>query len=231
MGAAGLVPAALLCGSTLALAASISPVLVDLTPKSKVRSVRFTNTSDDVQVIQADTLEWRQDDGRDVREPTDRLLVTPRIARIPRGGTQIFRVSERTGAGSVERSYRLLLEDITSDAELKTARGNEIRLRISTDLPVFSAPAGDTKALPVWSRCQAPAGKLCLRLDNQGNKRVRISNVRVGGGSSQFQLKIVDTVLAGSWKQWTVDASPAAQRATQVRYRSEEGETTSDLPR
>lgn len=217
--------------STLGLAASISPVLVELTPQAKVKSIRFTNTSDDVQIIQAEVLEWRQDDGRDVREPADHLMVTPRIAQIARGATQIFRVSERAGAGSAERSYRLLLEDITSDADLKTVRLNEIRLRITTDIPVFSAPAGTARALPVWSWCQAPAGKLCLRVDNQGNKRVRISNVRLSDGGAEIPVKIVDTVLAGSWKQWNVDRGPQTQRAWQVRYRSEAGEASADVPR
>ena len=226
-GAGSFLPAALLCGTTVALAASISPVLVELTPKAKVKSIRFTNTGSDIQIIQADVLEWRQENGRDVRESTDRLMVTPRIARIPHGATQVFRVSERTGAGSVERSYRLLLEDITSNADRKAMPGNEIRLLFTADLPVFSAPVGTAKAIPVWSRCYVPVGKPCLRLDNQGSKRVRISNVRLFDGRTETPLKIVDTVLAGSWKQWTVDS----QGAEQVRYSSEDGGANADLAR
>ena len=226
--AGSLLPALLLCGTTAALAASISPILVELTPKAKVKSIRFTNTGKDIQVIQADAREWRQENGGDVREATDRLVVSPRIARIPQGGTQIFRVSERSSGGTVERSYRLVLEDITADVDLKALQGNEIRLRITTDLPVFSSPVGIAKATPVWSRCSAPAGKLCLRLDNQGNKRVRISNVRLLGAGAEIPVKIVDTVLAGSWKQWTVDSIPEAQRAGHVRYRSEDGEVNAE---
>jgi len=227
--AGSLLPAALICGTTVVLAASISPVLVELTPDAKVKSIRFTNTGNDIQIIQAEALEWRQENGRDVHEATDRLMVTPRIAQIPSGGTQIFRVAERTAVGSVERSYRLMLEDITSDADMKAVRGHEIRLRITTDLPVFSAPVDTAKAMPVWSRCSAPAGKLCLRLDNQGNKRVRISSVRLFDGGTETPVKIVDTVLAGSWKQWTLDSTPQAQRSSHVRYRSEVGETNANL--
>lgn len=227
MGAIG----ALACYSaTAAVAATVSPVLVEFPANKAVKSVRFQNDSDEVVVLQVQVLSWQQEDGHDIYNDTEQLVVTPGIVRIPGRATQVFRVFERAPITPTERAYRLILEDITSDADSsKEGGGSQVKLRINHNLPVFGAPATAGKAMPVWRSCEAPIGKTCLRLENRGNKRVRISDVSISKGDSKTQLKIVDTVLAGSWKEWVVDVSVTGQGTSLVRYRAESGEASAEL--
>lgn len=217
------------CCAIGANAATVSPVLVELSPKQPVKTVRFQNDSDDVVVLQVQALNWLQENGLDIYNDATQLVVSPRIVRIPAHATQVFRIIERAPIGSAERAYRLILEDITSDADQAEQGGAQVKLRINHNLPVFGAPATAGRAMPFWSRCVAPVGKTCLRLENRGNKRIRIADVSINQGENKAQLKIVDAVLAGSWKEWVVDAGGIGQGASVIRYRTESGAASAEI--
>lgn len=213
-----------------ASAVTVSPVLVELSRNRPVVSIAVTNDEDQELVFQVQALAWSQQDGKDHTEETADLVVAPVIVRIAAHTKQQIRVRDRGRTDSTERSYRLVLENISSEVKPKEDAPAGIAFRISHDLPVFAAPATPGKSAAVWGRCDAPAGKTCLRLDNRGNKRIRLSGVRFVSASGETPLKIVDTVLAGAWKQWTFDSSPEALGATQLKYNTEQGEASAALP-
>lgn len=197
-------------------AMSISPILVELTPARRVASVSMTNPGDQPKTFQAQLLAWSQRDGTDQYAETDDLIITPVIALIAPGSTQIFRVAVRSkSAATVEQAYRLILEDVTEESRPQTSVGVSLRYRFS--LPVMSAPTTPVRASPRWSLCSAPAGKVCVRLDNDGNRRLRLSTVTLEGQDGwRRDVPGVGTVLAGAWKEWRLDSLPGQGAPSRV---------------
>ena len=201
------VGAVLFAGS--ATAQSISPVLIELSPARPVSSVTLSNTTDHARLFQVDGLAWTQRDGADAYERSAELLVTSAIVEIPAGESQVFRVARRgPPAFGSEEAYRLILEDIT-EAAPPSQTAAQVNLRLRFSLPVFATPSASGQPAPAWSLCDAPVGKGCIRLDNNGAKRFRFS--RLQGETETWRGPIVrgDTVLAGAWKSWLFDMPPA----------------------
>lgn len=135
----------LLFSTSISHAMSISPILVDLSPQKKVVSVTLVNTSDKKLRYQVNSLSWSQVDGKNEYQETKDLLVVPAMVEIAPGASQIFRVTSRhPQANSIEKSYRLVLENLTVDEPKDLAKANQLILRISHDIPVFLAPIQQT---------------------------------------------------------------------------------------
>lgn len=196
----------LLFSTTIIHAMSISPILVDLSPQKKVASLTLVNTSDKKLRYQANSLSWLQVDGKNHYEETKDLLVVPAMVEIAPGASQIFRVTSRfPQANSVEKSYRLVLEDLTEEEPNDLAKANQLIFRISHDIPVFLAPMQQKISSSRWIRCEAPAGQGCIRIENLGNERIRFSDLNIQGEKWEKSLTVNDTILAGAWKQWLYD--------------------------
>lgn len=210
---------AVLFGAPFAEAVVVSPVLVELTAQKPLAAVSLHNDSTRVMRFQAETLAWRQVEDQDVYEATQDLLVVPPIADIVPGASKVFIVSWRARAvGDAERAYRLMLEDITQDADGQTG---VLNLRFRHNLPVFAMPAGATRFAPHWRLCAAPTGKACVRLDNAGNRRIRLYQLSVEGTGWRQEIRAAATVLAGAWAQWTFDLTPQHEGPLRVSARVE----------
>jgi len=185
----------------------ISPVLVDLTAKKKVVAVSVSLAATAPKPVRLQTLvqRWEQDNGKQRLTESDDILVSPAIVELSPGTTQMFRVALRgQRPGTVEAAYRLILEDVSEIDPAQVKQGS-ITFRFRYDLPVFVAPLAPAVDSAKWSQCSGSSGKGCLRLDNKGNRRIRLSKMNVEGKGWRQEIKDGGTVLAGAWKQWTFD--------------------------
>lgn len=191
-------------------AVTISPVQVDLTRQKPVMSITVNNPSSESITFQSRLRSWRQVNGQDEYDETNDLVVVPPMAILPAGRSQIFRVAmRRPQAPSVEQAYRLILENIPDEsAEAVAKRAGTIVVHISHDLPVLVAPAVKVGVVPRLSTCSAPAGKICVRLENAGNVSVRMRALSIGTGDASVSIKVFGAILAGAWKQWVFDRPP-----------------------
>ena len=218
----------LLAGATPAIAGvAISPVSVELSPTQRVAQITLSNTGPAPIVIQADAAVWSQVDNADRYDKTDALLVAPAIVEVPARSAQVFRVGLR-GAfpKSGERTFRLYLEDIT-----EPTKGSGLSLRIRHDLPVMIAGPTPGKALPRLRACEANAAVACVRLDNEGDRRVKITSLTVEGEGWRKEIKTPVVVLAGAWKQWTFDTGPTSSGSVKAIAETSVGTLSADLPR
>lgn len=192
--------AALVSGgwSTAFAGVSLSPVSVELSQVNRVGSVTLQNKGDAPVVIQASAARWTQPEGVDDYKDTGELLVAPAIVEIAPGASQIFRVTLR-GAFPVglEQAFRLYLEDVTAPEE-----NTGISLRIRHDLPVMVAGAKDGKPAPRVAACPAPTPPACVRLYNDGDRRLKVAAVKAEAGGWRETIPAATTVLAGAWRQW-----------------------------
>ena len=163
-------------------------------------SIRVLNDSNEAMTFQAETLSWQQVTGADQYAQTQDLLAAPAILQIAPGAGQILRVTLRKPpVTDVKLAHRLILEDVTAESSLQP---DTVKLRFRHNLPLFAAPHQPPLVNSQRRRCAAPANKACIELNNQGNRRVRLTGVAVEGPNWRKDIRGGATVLAGSSRHW-----------------------------
>lgn len=213
-GAAAHRPAAAADGVTIA------PVVIEIGSPRKVAAITLTNNGSQAVTYQVQASAWRQRDGADLSEENDDLLVVPAIVDVPPGASQVLRVMLRSRAPApVERSYWILLENITRDVAL--AATSAVSFKLSHKLPVMIAPAGKVVHALRWLPCapasaaasasdSAGAPQACVRLHNDGNRRVKIRAIELAGDGWRQPLVLPAglNLLAGAQREWSIPLAP-----------------------
>lgn len=225
--------AGLLSCATAMSQALISPVLIEFAPKQRIATVRITlsDKATSPMRLQAQLLRWRQDvHGAAVTQPSDDLVVTPRIAEIHPGKQQVLRLALRGPLpADTEMAYRLVLEDIADPVPVDLGGGAAVNFRMAYDLPVLVAPRSPVVSALRWRNCpqattpRASTGT-CLRIVNAGNRRLKVQAVMLAGDGWQRSLNLGegDAVLAGDEREWTIPA-PASGPVRSVQVRTATG--------
>lgn len=226
----------LLLGAASALAAvassaaaagtlQINPVLVEIGEGQRSGSVTIRNMETTPVVVRAYALGWRQADGEDRYEETASLIVSPPVATIPPGGTQIVRVGPRAPAAGPQ-SYRLIVEEVP---EAAPAAGIRVALRLN--LPLYiRVPAGAPADLG-WSARRGGDGRWAVEARNGGAGWVRV-DARAAEAATGLRFPegfAFGTVLPGGARRWALDGSAAVSDATRLR-RIQAGSDGDSLP-
>jgi fimbrial chaperone protein len=217
----------------LSHAVIISPVQLDLSAKSPVASFTVTNDSAATLTYQSSALSWIQVDGQDVQVATNDLIVTPPIISINPKSSQVFRVALfKPGVHLLEQSYRIILDDISTDANTKTESG--ISFRFNHNLPVFYAPLTNIDSI-LWTICEShTAGKSCLQMENKGNRHAKVIKFTAVSANSAEPSDASKTLLAGSSSQWIFSTMLGAENTSSIQLITDKGPITlslKDLPR
>jgi fimbrial chaperone protein len=210
-------------------ALTISPVIVELSPTRRVVSVTVTNASENALSFQAEAVAWSQPDGHDLYEETTDLMVVPPIAEIGPGATQIFRITTRTPPGSREQAYRVILDDVTEETATQPNSAT-VNIRVRHSLPVFVAAIGKPRTSARLGACAAPSSGGCVRLDNDGERYVVIKALTIEGGAARKEVQAGTRVLAGAWREWTLDLPANSTGPLHVRVDTSAGAFTGEVP-
>lgn len=230
----------------------IGPLAVEFAPQQRVAavSVRLDENAKVPVRLQAEVLRWTQNLAGDaVTEETDDLLVTPPIVDVLPGQRQVFRLALRGNRPAPEElAYRLILEDVTeSSGATEISPGMTINFRVRHDLPVVLAPIRPVRSSLRWKICPPDSKQLvgttlkasseasppvinaaCVRLLNDGNRRVKVQTLTLSGDGWQqvLSLKEGENVLAGTEREWRVPLAPGQSGATLgVKVDTARGET------
>jgi fimbrial chaperone protein len=244
VGALGLV---LTCAGAARAGVSISPVVVEMDAPRRPVSVTVRNTGDKPITLQSNTLSWQQADGSDRYEPTSDIMVVPAIAEIAPGASQVFRLALRVPPSAVERAYRLYLEDVSKELSKGEQATKTVAVRFNHNLPVLVAPSRPAPVALQWKPCgdatvvaasplvgasatgTASAPPRCFTLRNAGNRRVRVSGLRLAGDGWEqaVQLPAPQVVLAGAQRSWRIPSRPGSEVRT-LRADTETGSTQAE---
>lgn len=126
--------------TALASAPSIEliPTTITVPAGESAGSVAIRNASDTAVGFRASALSWTNAGEQDMRlEPTEDLVVFPATLVIPPRDTRRIRIGARFGPVAIERSYRLILEEVGLEPS-SSSSGVTMRMRFS--LPVFFQP-------------------------------------------------------------------------------------------
>lgn len=195
--------AALLPGkAALAGAFQVNPVNINLPADKATAALTIQNADDKPLSVRISAYAWTQENGVDVRTPTKDVLATPPIVTIPAKGSQVIRVGLRNRDTSVERAYRVIVEEIPQQIADKAA----IQMVLRLDLPLYALPKTAGKADLKWSAWRDAQGNVVMEARNSGtlHEQVRELQAKTASGKSITLSKAMGVVLPGSARQWKI---------------------------
>lgn len=118
---------------------AVSPVRLYMTPKDRAIAVTLRNEGDTEVVLQAEINTWTQKaDGTDELVPTDDLILSPPIIKLPPRGTQVVRLARLVPPDADRQlTYRMIIREVP---EINAKPGINIPFALAFSLPVFITP-------------------------------------------------------------------------------------------
>jgi len=180
----------------------VAPVSVELVAGAMATTLSVTNHGTETTPIQVRAFVWDQQEGVDRLTATDDLMASPPIAQVAPEGTQVIRLVLRRPVGTIERSFRLLIDQIPSAGAAGTVR---VALRLS--IPVFAEPSAHVAATLTWRVADLGNGHGELIATEAGGRHTKVSNVGLvsaAGDIPAIHLNATPYVLAGTTCRWPI---------------------------
>lgn len=201
----------------------ISPVLIDvMTETAAATTIRLRNRSVEPVRVQLRMHRWQQTDGEDVLKPAGDgiVAVSPPFVTLNSGVENIVRIARLAkGAVTGEETYRLLIDELPPPA----LPDGQVRLAMRHSIPIFFRSANAKASRLSW-RLSRTDGVTSLVASNEGERRVRITQLSIRGGTTGVETLIAPGlagyVLGGSSKRWVLRTG---EQPVSVTFNSETG--------
>jgi fimbrial chaperone protein len=183
---------------------SVVPVNVFLGPRQNAATLTVTNRSDQEMAVQIRPYVWNQADGNDQLDATRLLVISPPIATVPAGGSQLVRLLLKQPAANKEATYRILLDQLPPPAQAGIVH---VVFRLS--IPIFVQPA--VRAAPhLQFHLESDAGLIYLVGRNDGLRHEAIREIAlwtINGSRLPAEASESPYILAGATRRWRIAAS------------------------
>jgi len=185
----------------------VEPVLVDVRSPSAAATLTLRNGGPAPINAQIRVFRWSQTEGIERLEPTTDVVASPPDADLtPKADyvVRIVRVSKQPVTS--EEAYRLLVDELPSPVQWQ---GRTVNLLVRSSIPVFFGPPQVGGPSVAWT-VSVQGEKLIVGAQNTGNRRLRISSLRVhnsNGETVTFGNGLVGYVLGRSAMNWTAPLS------------------------
>ena len=186
-----------------AQALSVLPVNIFLSPGQSATTLTITNQGNSKTAVQIRAYAWNQKEDEDQLTRSDAVVVSPPIASIEAGASQVVRLILRLPplSGDREMTYRLLVDQIPPPAEPGIVH---VVLRLS--IPIFALPT--TRAVSnVQFHVEVKEGQLNLVGINDGRRHDAIRDIELArrDGSKLIAAPgLSPYILAGSTRRWSI---------------------------
>jgi fimbrial chaperone protein len=206
-----------------AQALTVLPVNISMAPGERASTLTVTNQGNNKTAIQIRVFAWSQDGDEDKLISSDDVVVSPPIASLAPGGSQVIRLILRKTPQSKEATYRILLDQIPPPAEPGVVH---VVLRLS--IPVFAQPLTRTAAHCQF-RVEVKDGQATLVGNNDGNRHLALHEVEIWTPDvRRFQLASGSSpyLLAGSTRHWKIAVQgslPIPNDILQLKAQSDTG--------
>ena len=200
---------------------TIVPVSFEMTSGQMTAVLTVENHTDREADFQVRPFAWDQAGGEDRLTPTDVLVASPPLGRIPVGGKQVVRLVLRRPAEAQEASYRILLDQVPPPPEPGVVT---VALRLS--IPVFAEPPARDAAHVRWS-IQPDGGAYYLAAVNTGGRHdvFRDMVLTADGRPVALEKNLSPYVLPGATRRWRIMSSnfAPAREALRLTARADSG--------
>jgi fimbrial chaperone protein len=192
---------------------SVWPVNIFLSPGQRAATLSVTNSGNGVTGIQVRAYAWNQKDGNDQITATRTVIVSPPLASIPPGATQVVRLVLRQLPQDRESTYRILVDQIPPPAE-----AGVVHMVLRLSIPIFAQPRIRVAA-QVQFHIENRAGKVVLVGINNGLSHETVRDI-VLATSDGRKLKAVSSsspyILAGTTQYWLLETQGYMPQASEV---------------
>jgi fimbrial chaperone protein len=204
---------ALAAGAAAAGPLQVEPVLVDVTAPGAASTLTLRGDGTPVEA-QVRIFRWVQANGEDRLEPTTDVVASPPALSLKSDAAHVVRIVRvaKTPVAQ-EESYRILVDQLPNLAQ---QRNGTVNLILRQSIPVFFKPAAASGPKLTWSVAQAN-GKASLLAHNSGDRRVRVSDLKVRDGQGPDLTVaggLAGYVLPGATKRWALPGGRAAAGGT-----------------
>jgi fimbrial chaperone protein len=212
-----------------AQALAVLPVNILLSPGQRATTLTVTNQGTSGTAIQIRAYAWSQKDGNDELTASDAVVVSPPLASIAAGATQVVRLILRQPPRGSEATYRILIDQIPPPAEPGIVH---VVLRLS--IPIFAQPM--TRAVPhVQFHIENDAGQSYVVGINDGLRHEVVRDIVLSTNDGR-KLKADSAspyILAGATRRWhitTQDSQPLANAPLQLTAHGDAGAIEQQVP-
>lgn len=213
---------------------TISPVRIALSARAPVVAVTVRNNDPEAtSAVQAETMLWRQENGKDVYTESRGLIVSPPIFTLPPGGEQVVRIALRGKPDpATETLYRVYFQELPGAAQdAKTLeRRPALKFVLRLGIPVVVAPlSSKTDSKAALRIEQTASGKQRLVIANGGNAHLRVTDLVLSDATTGAEISKVTSfyVLPGSW--WASEEFPVANAGADAGVRVTASTDNGDL--
>lgn len=183
----------------------VAPIRLVLTANGPISSMVVGNGDESEMAVQAEVVEWSQENGKDVYRATQDVVANPLIFKLAPQNKQIVRIGLRAPENSNERSYRIFLQQLPRD-QLSSSDGSvsaTLQTLFRVGVPIFVPPLVSTQDMQ-WhflpdSATRLGARRYTLAVDNKGSEHVQLTHILIRDeqGREVVKKSLSHYVLAG----------------------------------
>ena len=192
---------------------SVDPISVTLNKANQSTSVAITNQSTRKLRLQITAFAWQQKPSGEMQlTPTQDLIFFPQLLTLDPGETRRVRIGVTAPQGSVEKPFRLFMEELPSLESVVAPKGASVTIRMKVGIPVFVSPLIAPKVTGAIRDAVVRDGTLSFDVVNTGNTHFAIQKVDVVGknavGSDVLSQQLSGWyLLAGETRHFAVPVS------------------------
>jgi fimbrial chaperone protein len=210
----------------------VDPIMVEFMPGRMTATFQVTNRGGSATAAQIRLFAWSQDGDQDVLAATTDVLASTPSFELKADEEQVVRLVLRRPAEALERTYRLILDEIPPVAR---ERAVVVALRLS--LPVIVAGSRPAAPALVWRAERGPGNRILLLARNTGPRHVRVNLLEAlmpRGAMTALSISSNPYVLPGAERRWRLPAGAVASaEGLRLRIQASTGpstETTIAMP-
>ena len=197
---------------------SVDPLLVRLNSQNTNEVLTITNPTASEIRFEIKVFTWDQAPPAGTMQltPTSDVVIFPPLATLKPRTTQRVRVGTTLAPGPIEKSYRILIEELPSNTAPSSA--NQVSVRTRIGMPVF-IEATNPRVSGRIDSVSMNGRSVTIVMSNTGTTHAMVDSIIVRGMSAPDQMVFEDSfagwyVLAGKSRTWNYTLKAAQCRPT-----------------
>jgi fimbrial chaperone protein len=172
---------------------SVNPIKVYFNSSNKTNVLEVKNNSEEKVTLNLVANEWSHDhEGNNIYSPTKDLIFFPKILTINKDEEKIIRIGSRLPSGSLEKTYRIFLEEVATPGQQDTT---SVRMLMRVGVPVFISPLSTVSEGSI-EKIELQKGNLEITVKNKGNIHLLMRSIKAKG-ADEFGKEVFNTERGG----------------------------------